>query len=559
MHIFLVNPVCLDQRITDADAQAVPMGLYYLGALLKDKGIDVTLVNLAAVQAPLPHLEQLLKQHHPDIVGFSLLNASRHCAMDGAALAKALNPDVTVVFGGPGATFLASHLFSVCPALDYIVKGEGENSFSQLVDHMISNAPGLPHDIKGLVFRHGQKLIDTGEPPLLEDLDCLVHPATYFDYQHISLSRGCPGRCRFCGSPQFWGKSRVRFHSATWFVDEMALLVQRGITHFFISDDTFTMDKARVLDVCLDIIQRNLACTWVAISRVDFLDEEILFNMRRAGCIQISFGVESGSETIRKTLGKPFKTQRIVNAFEMTRTFGILPRAYIIYGSPGETAGTIQETVNLIEQIKPLSLISYLLVLFPGTQLYNDLLSREEISPDVWHQKIEDIPWFQLDPDLDLEQVTNFGKKIRNTFFSRIQQYALDTELIDNRDLYPFHADFLSRLAMTFSHGDYSNHPRIKNPLKTAVLLYDRALSYAPDTRAYLGLGMLHQKHRHFDRAVALMEKALIHFGNDKSLNICMAVSLMNLGRFSDALAFLEKFETHGDMQHYIDACKSKL
>jgi radical SAM superfamily enzyme YgiQ (UPF0313 family) len=558
LHIFLVNPVCLDHRITDADARAVPMGLYYLGALLKDKGIDVTLVNLAAVPEPLPHLEQLLKQHRPDIVGFSLLNATRHSAMDGAVLAKELNPDVTVVFGGPGATFLSTHLFSVCPALDYIVKGEGESSFSRLVDHMTSGTPGLPHHIKGLVFRHGQKLINTGEPTLLADLDSLVHPATYFDYQHISLSRGCPGRCRFCGSPEFWGRSRVRFHSATWFVDEMALLIQRGITHFFISDDTFTMDKARVLGVCREIIQRNLVCTWVAISRVDFLDEEILFHMRRAGCIQISFGVESGSETIRKTLGKPFKTQRIVKAFEITREFGILPRAYIIYGSPGENAATIQETIDLIEQIKPLSLVSYLLVLFPGTQLYNDLLSRGELSSDIWHQKIEDIPWFQLDPDLDLEQVTNFGRKIRNTFFSRIQQYALDTELVDNRALYPFHADFLSRLAMTFSHGDYSDHPRVKKPLKTAALLYDRALSYAPDARAYLGLGMLHQKQRNFDKAVDLMEKALIHFGGDKSLNICMAVSLMNLGRFSDALSFLEKFQSHGDVKPYIDACRSK-
>ena len=140
------------------------MGLYYLGALLKDKGMDVTLVNLAAVPEPLPHLEHLLKEHLPDIVGFSLLNASRHCAMDGAALAEKLNPDVTVVFGGPGATFLTTHLFSVCPALDYIVKGEGEGSFSQLVDHMISNSQGLPHHIKGLVFRHDQTLIDTGEP-----------------------------------------------------------------------------------------------------------------------------------------------------------------------------------------------------------------------------------------------------------------------------------------------------------------------------------------------------------------------------------------------------------
>ncbi len=557
MHIFLINPACLDRRITDADALAVPMGLYYLGALLKEKGVDITLVNLAAEPEPLPRLKELLKRHHPDMVGFSLLNAGRHCAMDGAALAKEICPGIKVVFGGPGATFLDTHLFSVCPALDYIVKGEGEISFSRLVDHIASQSPTPPCHIKGLLFRHGKELIDTGDSPLLTDLNGLVHPGLYFDYQHISLSRGCPGRCRFCGSPQFWGSSRVRFHSATWFVDEMALLIRRGITHFFVSDDTFTMDKVRVLEVCHQIEERHLICTWVAISRVDFLDEEMLFHMRRAGCIQISFGVESGSETIRKALGKPFKTQRIVKAFEMTRAFGILPRAYIIYGSPQETAKTVQETVDLIARIKPLSLVSYILVLFPGTQLYNDLVSTGKLSPDVWHQKIEDIPWFQLDPDLDLEQVTTFGRKIRNTFFSQVQQYALDIELVDNKELYPFHADFLSRLAMTFSHGDYSAHPRVKNPLKTASLLYERALSYAPNARSYLGLGMVHQKQRHFDRAVTVMEKALIHFAGDKSLNICMAVSLMNLGRFSDALPYLEKFQTHKDVQPYMDACRS--
>ncbi len=558
MHIYLINPACLDPRITDDDARVVPMGLYYLGAVLKERGVEVTMVNLAVVPDPLTHLETLLKQHRPDIMGFSVFNANRHCAMDAAVLSKQINPDVTVVFGGPAATFLDAHLFSVCPALDYIVRGEGETSFSQLVNHIASGSSIPPDHIKGLVFRRGNALVNTGEPVLVADLDCLVHPALYYDYQHISLSRGCPGRCRFCGSPDFWGRSRVRFHSATWFVEEMALLIQRGITHFFVSDDTFTMDKERVLEVCRQIGERELVCTWVAISRVDFIDEEILFHMRRAGCIQISFGVESGSETIRKTLGKPFKSKRIVRAFEMTRAFGMMPRAYIIYGSPGETPDTINETIDLIEQIKPLSLVSYMLVIFPGTGLYNDLLSQGQLSSDVWKEKIEDIPWFQLDPNLNLEQVGHFGEKIRNTFFSRVQQYALDVELVDNRELYPFHADFLSRLAMTFSHGDYSRHPRVKNPLKTAAILYDRALSYAPDARAFLGSGMLHQSLRHFDKAVALMEMALKYFGENKDLNVCMAVSLMNLGRFADAMPFLEKFQDHGDVKPYLDACRRR-
>ena len=369
------------------------------------------------------------------------------------------------------------------------------------------------------------------------------------------MSRGCPGKCTFCGSPRFWGNSNIRFHSPKWFADEIQALVKKGIAHFYISDDTFTMDKQRVIEFCNRIIKKCPAITWNAISRVDYIDEDILFSMRKAGCIQLSFGVESGSEKIRKTLGKPIKQDKIIKAFSLTKSYGILPRAYFIYGSPGETDKTIQESIDLLNAIKPLSAIFYMLVIFPGTHLYRSVRQAHRVSDDIWHKKIEDLPWFEMDDSLDFTTVKAFGDRLRSEFYGRLDIFALQVTLVDIKELGPYHADFLSRLAMTFSHGEYAADTRIKNQEKTAKALYEKALSYAPDARAFLGLAMLQQKQKRFDKAILILEKGLDHYPENKELNVCMGVSLMNTRRFKTALKFFEKFSNFPDIKPYIQIC----
>lgn len=558
--ILLVNPRCLDERIAGEDAAAVPIGLYYIAALLRDKAYDATILNLAGCDGdPVQVFRQSVKQLAPNIIGFSVMNPNRWNAVECARWAKKSDPSVKIVFGGPAATFMTESLFKNCPELDFAVRGEGELSFLELAGMLAQNDEDALAEIPGIAYKKDGKIIRTEDRDLCPDLDILPHPSRYFTYPHLSMSRGCPGNCTFCGSPKFWGQRKVRFHSPEWFAEEVNALARKGVRHFFISDDTFTMDKEKVIEFCSLLEKNTPGITWNAISRVDFIDADILYAMRKAGCIQISYGVESGAEKIRKVLGKPIEEKKIIDAFALTRRYGILPRAYFIYGSPGETRRTISDSIGLMKKIMPLSAIFYMLTLFPGTYLYRQALQKEKISDRVWDQKIEDVPWFEVDNDLDFKQVKDFGDRLRTSFYENVGSFALDTNLIDQKDLYPFHADFLSRLAMTFSHGEYATNPQVMDAAGTAKALYEKALTYAPDPRAFMGLGMLLQKHGLFEDALALLEKGTNIFPDHPDLNICMGLCRMNTGRFDLALKVFEKFRDLPQTGHYIQICKEKL
>ncbi|MCK5837529.1 MAG: B12-binding domain-containing radical SAM protein, partial [Desulfobacula sp.] len=413
--ILLVTPACLDDRISGEDAGIVPLGLYYIGALLIENAFETKILNLAAIKDdPVNVFEKLVATEQPDVIGFSVTNPNRWNAMECAATARRILPGATIVFGGPTPTFLADHLLTACPDIDFIVIGEGEITFFELVTELETRQTGSFDQIDGLVFKKGNTLSKTPPRQPIETLDTLIHPSLYFTYQHLAMSRGCPGKCTFCGSPKFWGNQTVRFHSPQWFADEIQTLAEKGVTHFYISDDTFTMDKQRVMALCNLIIKRKLSITWNAISRVDYIDADLLFAMRKAGCIQLSFGVESGSEKIRKRLGKPLDRDKIIHAFSLTASHGILPRAYFIYGSPGETHDTIQASIDLIAAIKPLGAIFYMLVIFPGTHLYHSAVQKGLVNDDFWYQKVEDLPWFEVDNDLDFSSVKAFGDRLRS-------------------------------------------------------------------------------------------------------------------------------------------------
>ena len=558
MKVLLIYPYFIEERIRDDDVKAVPMGLYSVGAVMKENHYDVEILDWHEINRTPEKVEETLVEKKPDVIGFSVLHGNRWGAIEIARTAKRLDPKVKTVFGGIGATFLWSHLLSHFPEVDYVVLGEGERTFLNLVRHFEKEQDQGMTEIRGIGYRENGKILKTGEPNPIKDLDSLPIPAKYFTYPHVSSSRGCAWNCSFCGSPEFWGRT-IRWRSPERFVEELELLFRKGVSFFYFSDDTFTMNPERVIEICKRIIGKNLKIAWYAISRVDHVNEEMLYWMRKAGCIQISYGVESGSEKIRKALGKPVKTAQIKRAFALTTQYGVLSRAYFIYGAPGETWETIQQTIDLMEDIEPLSAIFYILDVFPGTKLYSDLKKKHGITEDVWLKEIEGIMYFETDPTMNDELILAFGKKLRTAFYDRVQSYADSIELVDREDLYPWHADFCSRLGMTFSHGDYSKIQEVRQKLETAEKLFRKALGYSPDQRAYLGLGMLSQRKGEFKESVKILEEGLSHWPESEELNLCLGISHMNLGEFRAALDLFSGFPQSKTALQYKDECLNAL
>jgi anaerobic magnesium-protoporphyrin IX monomethyl ester cyclase len=523
--ILLIYPYFIEERIHGDEIADVPIGLYSVGTVLRDNDCDVDILNWHNGKDKSMEMENLLKEKQPDWIGFSIMHANRWGGIEIARIAKNLDQSVRIVFGGPGATFLCEHLLKNFPEIDYIVLGEGEYVFLELIK--VVDEGGDPESVRGIAFKKNGSIIKTNKAEPVRDLDELPIPAKYFQYQHVTSARGCAWQCAFCGSPKFWG-NKVRLRSPEHFVRELALLYEKGVNFFYFSDDTFTIKRDRVIEICRRIIEIGINVTWYAISRVDCIDEEILYWMRMAGCIQISYGIESGSENIRETLCKKLKNDQIRRAFEITTKYGILSRAYFIYGSPGETRETIQDSIDLMMEVSPLSVIFYILDLFPGTGLYESFKEKTNLTDDLWLNRIEGVMYFETDRTMNEELILGYGRKLRTTFYENVHRFAEDIKLIDREDLYEKHADFLSRLAMTFSHGDYSNIPEIREKERTAKKLYERSLEYAPNHRAYLGLGILNQKQGDYNASIKILTEGLKIYPDSGYLNQCLKISHKN-------------------------------
>ncbi len=537
MKIVLIYPFFSIDRVHLENIEAAPIGLYYLGALLKEQGHEVELLNWHDIKNK-PHIiQETLSTLEVDLVGFSIFHANRWGGIQLAKIFKDRFPDVPIVFGGIGATFLDDHLLRHFPWIDIIVRGEGEITFPALVRRI--EAQKSYGDLPGLTFRAGGAIQRSKDAGRLEDLDALPMPAAHYDFHHLALSRGCPGKCTFCGSPKFWGPT-VRFHSAGYFVKQLEILYEKGQRFFHFSDDTFTLRKQLVLEICTLIAERELDITWTAISRVDCIDQEMLKAMRMAGCIQISFGVESGSEKIRTKLNKKFNEEQIHRAFALTLSHGILARAYIIYGSPGESPDTVQETIRLLRSIHPLVTLFHVLAMFPGTYLYDLYKSRTGATDDIWLSRQEDLLVFEIDANLSAEEVLQFGKTLKEALQESIPDFLRAIELVDDNELFPFHASFLSRLALTLDRGDYPHALPRGEAQNLARELYCKALAYAPDSRAYWGLGLLAQAEKDYQKAESILQEGRQAFPKDIILAKVLADTLMRLGREEEARELLQ-------------------
>jgi len=173
--------------------------------------------------------------------------------------------------------------------------------------------------------------------------------------------------------------------------------------------------------------------------------------------------------------------------------------------------------------------------------------------------RIEDIMYFETDPSLAQEQIMSYGKRLREAFYRALPEFVDSIDLVEEEELYPFHADFCSRLAMTFTHGEYAHVKEIRNKERLAEKLYSKALHYYPDHRAYLGLGILHQKEGNLALSIRILLQGLDHFPRSQELAMCRGISHMNLGQFREALSCFDTWSGEPGVERLIAACKQAL
>jgi radical SAM superfamily enzyme YgiQ (UPF0313 family) len=366
----------------------LPIGLGYLQSALKQKGHPCRLANLSGMSRK--EVLAYFRSQEAEVIGVSMFTFNRKRSFELLQWAREAHPGAVLLAGGPHPTHLAAEVFQECPALDAIVKGEGERPLLGIVERL-ATAPGteLWRRAPGLLLRDGETLT---QPPL-EDLDSIGFPAQHFEADflddvgqlaYISTSRGCPATCNFCNTPEFWG-SAIRFRSPASVLEEMRLLRERhGLTYTSFRDDTFTANRARVMEFMGLLQGSGLHPLWNCQSRVNLVDEERLVAMKRAGCEFMQFGVEHASERVLALLDKGTNMRQARNALSLVRKVGMNLGVYLITGIPGEEWADVEESAAFIRETRPHDVQISPLAIYPGTRLFDRYRAEGRVGKDYF-------------------------------------------------------------------------------------------------------------------------------------------------------------------------------
>jgi len=375
--ILLVQPASTTQP---------PLGLLYISAVLKKAGyknIKFVAINddYNKYERSTKYYKDLLKEGQ-DIVAITTTTPILKEAIDYANLAKKYK--TLTVFGGPGATDIKEELIKKVKNLDYVFCGEAENRIAEFFDKILKKED--ISNIKGIAYRKNKKYAYTGEPELIKDLNTLPFPdRSILDFDSYSspitilTSRGCPYNCCYCWKSihgNWWRERSVKN-----VVDEIEYLINTYEKEFNksnrtigFSDDNFNVDINRAKNIAKEIIRRGIKANLVFASglHVKTVDLELFQLLKRAGCTEIWFGMESGNEEILASLGKGINMDMVRKAVKLAKKAGIQNiGGKFILGLPEETKKTAMDTINFAKELK-LNLVWFNhLVILPHTRLWN--------------------------------------------------------------------------------------------------------------------------------------------------------------------------------------------
>lgn len=375
MRVALLYPEVYDMaRFKERRKEFPPFGVLYLAAVIEQAGHNVT------VQKVTPHATSLELRHY-DAVGFSLASSATYGFMREARDRSAIHKDALVMVGGVHCNFYPLNTLNDFRA-HVAADGESEETILEILDRAETKRFD---DVAGVYWRCGSEVRRGSARPLLRNIDDLPLPARHLldidDFvisdrlagtdrrmAHVMFSRGCPFPCSFCAA----GQTRIQYRSGASARRELLHLIGRyGIEGFAIVDDNFIVNKNKVGDICDSI--EDLGLQWSALSRVDTIDKTLLHKMANSGCIEVKYGMESGSERLLKAMRKNTKQEQIKRAIYATVDAGIEAKVFVIHGFPGEDTETTDDTIKLLRELgSAISRVSlFRFAPLPGTQVYD--------------------------------------------------------------------------------------------------------------------------------------------------------------------------------------------
>ena len=376
-----------------------PIGLAYIAAVLRENGIDVGIVDAKSLNLSHKGVAEDIAKEAPDFVGITAFTSVLRSALDLCKEIKELSPTTKVVVGGPHIHSEHEEVIKE-DFIDFCVRKEGEYTMLELVD-AVSNGADL-EKVRGLTFKKGNEIIVTPDRPFTEDLNSLPFPARDLLPNHVykaesenglvtftavSASRGCPFKCRFCAVPQIWPNQRRR--SPENVLDELEDIYQKyNIDFVRFTDEVFTLNHNWVGDICRGMIERGLnkKIGWSCDSRVDTVSQDLLKEMKQAGCEIIFYGIEFGNQRILHFSGKKTTLPQIHEAVLLTKEAGISPHANFMLGYPTETRETIEDTIVLARTVGVDSATFTIVTPFPATRLYDYCKENNLLKTLNWEE-----------------------------------------------------------------------------------------------------------------------------------------------------------------------------
>ncbi len=376
-----------------------PLGLAYLAGCLEEKGIDVSIIDAPAENMDIESVVQKIKDIGCSLVGVSLLTPSFGVVKKLCHQIKNSRSNITIILGGPHCTALPERTLVEIPSADIVCFGEGEHTIVQVA--MDIENSGLDA-INGICYRDDRGAVQKNGPrPYVENLDEIPFPARHLlpmgkyhmtasrvaDESYcptIIVARGCPFGCTYCSHT--FGR-KLRFHSVERVISEINfLMAEYKIHQLNIEADTLTANKKFINSLCHALIETGIAqkIKWTCESRVDTVDYNLLKLMKQAGCWQISYGFETGSQRLLDMINKSVTLEQAEETVRYTHQVGISIRGFFMLGLPSETREESMETINFAIKLNPLWSQFTITVPYPGTPMFDSLDRENKIKTYDW-------------------------------------------------------------------------------------------------------------------------------------------------------------------------------